>query len=144
MIKGYKIDVLNNKVYLTASFLRAASRLGTPEYNELLALRCELPDYEFKKAEANRKKTTNKNKNLTYANMWEHIKAVYRETQKADEMLKKMERVEALSRIQANPYKYVHDWFVNEFPNYNSAATEYNFEELSATSQANLSRAAIG
>ena len=89
------------------------------------------------------KKTTNKNKNLTYANMRDHIKAVYGETQKADEMLKMMERVEALSRIQANPYKYVHDWFVNEFPNYNSAATEYNFEELSATSQANLSGAAI-
>ena len=65
MIKGYKIDVLNNKVYLTASFLRAASHLGTPEYNELLALRRELPDYEFQKADTNRKKTTNKNKNLT-------------------------------------------------------------------------------
>ena len=88
MIKGYKIDVLNNKVYLTASFLRAASRLGTPEYNELLALRRELPDYGFQKAETDRKKTTNKNKNLTYAKMRDHIKAVYGETQKADEMLK--------------------------------------------------------
>ena len=144
MCKSYHIDHINQKVYLTSSFLRAASRLGTPEYNELLALRRELPDYEFKKVEANRKKTTNKNKNLTYANMREHIKAVYGETQKADEMLKKMERVEALSRIQANPYKYVHDWFVYEFPNYNSVATQYNFEELSATSQANLSKAAIG
>lgn len=143
MCKSHNIDHINQKVYLTASFLRAASRLGTPEYNELLALRRELPDYEFKKAESNRKKTTNKNKNLTYANMREHIKAVYGETQKAAEMLKKMERVEALSRIQANPYKYVHDWFINEFPNYNSAATEYNFEELSTTSQANLSGAAI-
>ena len=143
MCKSHNIDHINQKVYLTASFLRAASRLGTPEYNELLALRSELPDYEFKKAEVNRKKTTNKNKNLTYANMREHTKAVYGETKKADEMLKKMERVEALSRIQANPYKYVHDWFVNEFPNYNSAATQYNFEELSATSQANLPGAAI-
>ena len=143
MIKGYKIDVLNNKVYLTASFLRAASRLGTPEYNELLALRRELPDYGFQKAETDRKKTTNKNKNLTYAKMRDHIKAVYGETQKADEMLKMMERVEALSRIQANPYKYVHDWFVNEFPNYTSAATQHNFEELSTTSQANLPGAAI-
>ena len=143
MCKSHSIDHINQKVYLTASFLRAASRLGTPEYNELLALRRELPDYEFKKAEVNRKKTTNKNKNLTYANMREHIKAVYGETQKADEMLKTMERVEALSRIQANPYKYVHDWFVNEFPNYTSAATQYNFEELSATSKANLSGAAI-
>lgn len=143
MCKSHSIDHINQKVYLTASFLRAASRLGTPEYNELLALRRELPDYEFKKADTNRKKTTNKNKNLTYANMREHIKAVYGETPKAGEMLKMMERVEALSKIQANPYKYVHDWFVNEFPNYNSAATEYNFEELSATSQVNLSGAAI-
>lgn len=143
MIKGYKIDVLNNKVYLIASFLRAASRLGTPEYNELLALRRELPDYEFQKTDTNRKKTSNKNKNLTYAKMRGHIRAVYGETQKTDELLKKMNRVEALSRIQANPYKYVRDWFINEFPNYNSAATEYSFEELSATSQANLSGATI-
>lgn len=144
MCKSHNIDHLNQKVYLTASFLRAASRLGTPEYNELLVLRRELPDYEFKKAESNRKKTTNKNKNLTYVKMRGHIRAVYGETQKAAEMLKMMDRVEALSRIQANPYKYVHDWFIKEFPNYNSAATEYNFEELSATSQANLSGAAIG
>lgn len=143
MMKGYKIDVLNNKVFLTASFLRAASRLGTPEYNELLALRRELPDFEFQKAETNRKKTTNRNKNLTYSNMRNHIRAVYGDTQKTEDTLKRMEQVEALSRIQANPYKYVHDWFVREFPNYNSAVSEYNFEEPAATSQANLSGAVI-
>ena len=143
MCKSHSIDHINQKVYLTASFLRAASRLGTPEYNELLALRRELPDYEFKKAEVNRKKTTNKNKNLTYANMREHIKAVYGETKKADEMLKMMERVEVLSRIQANPYKYVHDWFIRKFPGCISATTSDNSEETSATSWSDSSGAAV-
>ena len=127
-MKKYDIDYINETITLTAAFLRKASTLGTPEYKEMIELRRSLPGFQFVKAEA-AKKTANKNKNLTYANMREHIKAVYRETQKADEMLKKMYRVEALSRIQANPYKYVHDWFIKRFPNYNSSATLNNSEE---------------
>ena len=52
MAKKYDIDFLNNTVTLTASFLRKASVIGSAEYQEMLQLRRELPDYEFRKAEA--------------------------------------------------------------------------------------------
>lgn len=138
MCKGYKIDVLNNKVLLTGSFLRAAGRLGTPEYKTMMDLRRELPEYKFEEETTTRKKTTNKNKNLTYQNMRGHIQAVYGDTQKGKEALETLDKVVALSKIQSNPYKYVRDWFVNEFPNYNSAASLYNCEELSDTFAATI------
>ena len=143
MCKSYSIDHINQKVFLKASFIRAAGRMGSTEYNELLALRRDLPGYEFKPEEANRKKTTSKNKNLTYDNMRSHIEAACADAGKAAELLKTLEKVISLSKIHTNPYKYVRDWFVNQCPNYNSTASLYNSEEPSATSQADLSGAAI-
>ena len=61
MAKKYDIDFLNNTVTLTASFLRKASVIGSAEYQEMLQLRRELPDYEFRKAETTKQKKTNKN-----------------------------------------------------------------------------------
>ena len=61
MAKKYDIDFLNNTVTLTASFLRKASVIGSAEYQEMLQLRRELPDYEFRKAEAPKQKKANKN-----------------------------------------------------------------------------------
>lgn len=144
MCKSYHIDHINQKVFLKASFIRAAGRMGSREYNELLALRRELSGYEFKPEETNRKKTTNKNKSLTYDNMRSYIEIAYSDAGTASELLKTLDKVITLSKIHTNPYKYVRDWLMNQCPNYNSAASQYNFEELSATSQANLSGTAIG
>ena len=129
MAKKYDIDVLNNTVTLTASFLRKASVIGSAEYQEMLQLRRELPDYEFRKAEAPKQKKANKNKNLTYPHMRDFIRATASSQDEAQMILDEMKRVEALSKIQANPYKYVHDWFIKRFPNYNSSATLNNSEE---------------
>ena len=143
MCKSYHIDHINQKVFLKASFIRAAGRMGSREYNELLALRRELPDYEFKPEETNRKKTTSKNKNLTYGNMRSYIEAAYADAGTAPELLKTLDKVISLSKIHTNPYKYVRDWFMNQCPNYNSTASLYNSEEHSASSEADLSDATI-
>ena len=143
MCKSYSIDHINQKVFLKASFIRAAGRMGSNEYNELRDLRRDLPGYEFKPEETNRKKTTNKDKNLTYANMRSHIEVACTDAGKAAELLKTLDKVINLGKIHANPYKYVRDWFVNQFPNYNSTASLYNSEEPSTTSQADLSGATI-
>jgi len=65
-MKNYNIDHINGIITLSASFLRKASTLGTKEYSDMLQLRRSHPDYKFVKAEAPKKKTTNKSKNLTY------------------------------------------------------------------------------
>ena len=134
MAKKYDIDFLNNTVTLTSSFLRKASVIGSAEYQEMLQLRRELPDYEFRKAETTKQKKTNKNKNLTYPHMRDFIRATASSQDEAQMILDEMKRVEALSKIQANPYKYVHDWFIRKFPGCISATTSDNSEETSATS----------
>ena len=125
-MKGYKIDVLGCQVLLKDSFLRAASRMDSPEYKEMMVLRRELPDYEFKREEPTKKKTTNKYKNLNYANMRGYIQKACQDTQKAAELVQTLDKVITLSKVQTNPYKYVRDWFEKQFPNYKSSSSEYN------------------
>ena len=117
-MKNYEISFENCTVTLSASFLRKASTLGTKEYQEMLQLRHDLPGFQFQKAEVE-KKTASKYKNLTYKHMREYIAASIAEEAEAKAMLGQMKKVEALSKVQANPYKYVHDWFIKQFPECN-------------------------
>ena len=133
-MKKYDIDYINETITLTAAFLRKASTLGTPEYKEMIELRRSLPGFQFVKAEA-AKKTANKNKNLTYQNMREYI-ANSAESKKAAALLDEMKKVEGLSKIQSNPYKYVQAWFLKQFPECKPVHPDKNSEEKNATEKA--------
>ena len=134
-MKNYEISYENCTVTLSATFLRKASTLGTKEYHEMLQLRRDLPGFQFQKAEAE-KKTASKYKNLTYKHMREYIVASFANEAEAKAMLDQMKKVEALSKVQANPYKYVHDWFIKQFPECNRVQLQKNSEEESATQEA--------
>ena len=134
-MKPYDISFENCTITLSANFIRKASTLGTKEYYEMLQLRRELPGFQFQKAEAE-KKAASKYKNLTYKNMREYIAAIIADEKEAKAMLDQMKKVEALSKVQANPYKYVHDWFVKMFPDYKKVQLANNSEEESATQKA--------
>lgn len=134
-MKTYNIDFVNGIVTLYPSFLRKASSMGTQEYNTMLELRRNHPDFQFVKAEPSKQKTANKAKNLTYANMELFIRNSF-DSEKSKSLLEELSRVKALSKIQANPYKYVHDWFLKQCPNYNSVEVASNSEEENATEKA--------
>ena len=131
-MKNYEISYENCTVTLSASFLRKASTLGTKEYQEMLQLRHDLPGFQFQKAEVE-KKTASKYKNLTYKHMREYIAASIAEEAEAKAMLGQMKKVEALSKVQTNPYKYVHDWFIKQFPECNRVQLQKNSKEETAT-----------
>ena len=131
-MKNYEISYENCTVTLSASFLRKASTLGTKEYQEMLQLRRDLPGFQFQKAEVE-KKTASKYKNLTYKHMREYIAASIADEAEAKAMLGQMKKVEALSKVQTNPYKYVHDWFIKQFPECNREQLQKNSEEETAT-----------
>ena len=105
------------------------------EYREMLELRRNHADFQFVKADAPKQKTANKAKNLTYDNMELFIRNSF-DSEKSKSLLEELSRVKALSRIQANPYKYVHDWFLKQCPNYNSVEVANNSEEENATEKA--------
>lgn len=131
-MKKYDIDFVNETVALTSAFLRKASTLGTPEYKEMIELRRSLPGFQFVKAEAT-KKTASKNKNLTYKHMREYITNSAESKEAADALLAEMKKVEGLSKVQINPYKYVQTWFLNQFP---EVHPDKNSEEENATEKA--------
>ncbi len=134
-MKNYNIDFVNGVVTLAPSFLRKASSLGTKEYSEMLKLRRNHADFKFVKAEAPKQKTANRAKNLTFANMELFIKNSF-DSEKSKSLLEEMSQVKALSKIQANPYKYVQDWFLKQCPNYNFVEVASNSEEETATEKA--------
>lgn len=134
-MKPYDISFENRTITLSANFIRKASTLGTKEYHEMLQLRRELSGFQFQKAEAE-KKAASKYKNLTYKHMREYIAAIITDEKEAKAMLDQMKKVEALSKVQANPYKYVHDWFIKQFPECNRVQLAKNSEEESATQKA--------
>ena len=134
-MKTYNIDFVNGIVTLYPAFLRKASSLGTKEYREMLELRRNHADFQFVKADAPKQKTANKAKNLTYANMELFIRNSF-DSENSKSLLEELSRVKALSKIQANPYKYVHDWFLKQCPNYNSIEVANNSEEENATEKA--------
>lgn len=63
MAKGIEINFMENKIVVTEAFAKKAGKMGTVEYNEMLKLRRELPDFEMVLAEKKEKKA-NKNKKL--------------------------------------------------------------------------------
>lgn len=134
-MKNYEISYENCTVTLSASFLRKTSTLGTKEYQEMLQLRRDLPGFQFQKAEVE-KKTASKYKNLTYKHMREYIAASIADEAEAKAMLGQMKKVEALSKVQANPYKYVHGWFIKRFPECSREQLQKNSEEETATQKA--------
>ena len=66
------------------------------------------------KSRRRRARSCNPAKGLTYANMERYIRVF----KNADELLEQFENVKELAAAQSNPYMYVKQWFISQFPNY--------------------------
>lgn len=103
----------SRKTYtLSKADYKQACIFGTDEYYKLEEALKANPDYAVKLRTVNRKEETKSYKNLKYTNMEMYIK----ETDLAN--LPKYEQVKRLSKAQIAPFKYVRDWFLAEYPNY--------------------------
>ena len=118
-ISGYKIDFATNTLTMNYKFHAASQEYGTDENKLVKKILKDFPSLSVVVKAGREVKTPNKNKRLTYANMKKHIAAY----DNAAELLEVFETVEALSKAAASPYKYVSDWFVEQFPNYDKAPT---------------------
>ena len=117
--KGCKIDFTTNTLVMNYKFHSASQEYGTPENKLVKEILSDFPTLVVVVKAGREVKTANKNKRLTYANMEKHIKAY----DNANELLAVFETVKALSQTVASPYKFVSDWFVEQFPNYDKAPT---------------------
>ena len=117
--KGYKINFATNTLVMNYKFYAASQEYGTDENNLVKAILADFPTLTIVVKAGRDVKTANKNKRLTYDNMKKHIAAY----DNSVELMEVFETVKALSKTAASPYKFVADWFVEQFPNYDKAPT---------------------
>ena len=114
MKNTYKIDFVNNTLTTSKAFEDAANEYGSEEYTLLQQLRADFPGIQIIRKTRRPSKTARPNKNLTYANMEKYM-SVFKN---AAELLAQFEIVKTCSQKESNPYQYVKEWFVTQFPNY--------------------------
>ena len=116
-LSGYKINFVTNTLTMNYKFHAASQEYGTDENKLVKKILKDFPALSVVVKAGREVKTPNKNKRLTYANMKKHIAAY----ENSAELLDVFDTVEALSKAAASPYKFVSDWFVAQFPDYNKA-----------------------
>lgn len=111
--KGYRIDWNRNTVIMTKRFAEKACEYGTAEYETLMALRAN-GFHVVEKWYKPRKACPTR---VTYKMMLNYFSTL--PTKNAE--LKKFYAVKAESVSYHNPYEYVRQWFIREYPDYIAA-----------------------
>ena len=113
----YAIDHINSTIVITKRFARAAGILNSSEYKEMMQLRSDNPTYTIVQREIRKKNEKKSYRNLNYENMRAFIAGHETDESARESMLKEFERVQELAKVQAGPYAYVKNWFLEKFGN---------------------------
>ena len=111
---NYKIDFVNNTLTMSKAFEEALNNPASEEYKLLKQLRADFPSLTIIRKTRRASKKARPTKNLTYKHMEQYMSVF----QNADELLAQFNAVKRCSLAQNNPYKFVLDWFKNQFPKY--------------------------
>lgn len=114
MKNTYKVDFVNNTFTMTKAFEEALNNPASEEYKLFQQLRADFPGLTIIRKTRRAPKKARPTKNLTYANMEKYM-SVFKN---ANELLARFEVVKTCSLEQPSPYKFVRDWFENQFKNY--------------------------
>ncbi len=126
MNKGYEFDLTTNEFRMTESFARKASQVGTLEYQMILKVKRDHPQVAVKKI-VKRKS----GRGLNYDMMLNYIRL----QENADVMEREFDRQRRLSRVQPMPYRFVLNWFDDNYPDYYDWLEGNETETASANDQ---------
>ena len=124
--KGFNLKVLDDAtVQVTKAFAKAAGYYGTPEFEMWQEIKKRFPQARmvFKSIKRNPDKRTNRN--MSYENMAAYI----REQTEAKVLMAEFQKRVQMSKVQANPYRYVLAWFEKTFADYTDNYREYFAEK---------------
>ena len=119
-VKGYKIDFSNNTLIMNYKFSKQAMVYGSREYNIRKSILADYPNMNTIVQSGRKQTKASKTKNLTFKNMEKYITVV------DESKVAEFKKIKAARKAANNRYKYVKDWFVENFPNY---ATNKAFNE---------------
>ena len=117
--EGYKILFNENAVIMNHKFAAAAAKYGTAENNLIKNIRHDFPGMAEVIVSGHNCQKAKPNTRMSYDNMAIHISAY----ENSDELMDVFKTVKALSKTAASPYRFVHDWFVGQFPDYDKVPT---------------------
>ena len=115
---NYTFDHINNTLTVTASFLKKAGILNSPEYKTIMQFKANHPGLEIKKADTPKRE---QKYHVKLAQMVQFIKTMDRLNQ--TKVYDQYQTVKELSRIQRSPYKYMEDWFRKTYPNFDKVVS---------------------
>lgn len=120
MTKAISYDMFSGTLTMTESYKRKTERYGSPEYKELCKYMQTYPGLKIEiiKKLPSSKKTEEKKvqtaPSLTYKQMIEYMMNF---GEQSAALKKEFDAIRKLSCIQANPYRYVRNWFDKKFAN---------------------------
>ena len=131
-----------NTAYVTKEFYKRAHIFGTPEFRMLREFHAEMGSdvtIKIKSRNINRSADQEKRKNLKVARMLKYINS----RPDAAIVLVEFNKAKMRSGVQQNPRKYVQDWFMATFPNYEEIMEEIVAEEMAEIKSLNTEKEAV-
>lgn len=108
-VKGYELNVAEGKIVITKVFQKKASVYGSNEYNVLVNLRRDLPDYQIEVKEIKKKENKKSYKGLNIDEMKRFINTRGEEEQQA------FEKVLLIAEGKQGKYAMVKKWFLDNY-----------------------------
>ena len=114
------VYVSDKEAQVTKAFAKNASVYGTEEFKLWREYKTIYSDAQMVVKTIRKNPNKKTRRNMTYANMEEFIKTL----NNSEAFLAQFGLIRQRSQIQKSPYKYVTDWFRQQFPNYAQAVTD--------------------
>lgn len=108
-VKGYELNVAEGKIVITKVFQKKASMYGSNEYNVLVNLRRDLPDYQIEVKEIKKKENKKSYKGLNIDEMKRFINT------RGEEEKQAFEKVLLIAEGKQGKYAMVKKWFLDNY-----------------------------
>lgn len=106
---GYRVENIEAKIYITKKFAKAASQIGSYEFELVKQLRKDFPDYKFEYREISKNDNKRSYNGLSIDEMRRFIEA-----NRSDD-LELFEKVVAVAAAKRSKYAAVKKWFLDNY-----------------------------
>ena len=118
----YKVNQIEGTITITKRFAKAASVLGSAEYNIMKQLRADNPTFTVLMREIKKKEGKKSYRHMSYENMRIFITEIEGEN---SPIMNEFEKTMAIAKTQSAPYTYVKKWFLNRYKDALNGTTDF-------------------
>ena len=112
-MKQYRYNCLTSTLTLSRAFVRQAENTESEEYKFIKRMRDEIPDLVVVR-QPKQVHRRSPRANLSVKAMKDYIRCV----RDSEERLAELDSVVTASKLQEHPLRYIREWFMENYPNY--------------------------